>query len=97
MSDYIIDVQRQSPQIDILNISWDDYSKIMRSLESIIDLLKNNNLNDDIYHERYRKSILTEYEDLRDQLTSSEFSSTGQAVSIEDTVIYKLQEIKNQP
>lgn len=97
MSDNIIDVKRESSQIDILHISFDDFFKIIKSLESIIDLLKNNNLKEDIFHERHRKNILKEYEDLRDKLTSSGIPSHGQAVSIEDTVIYKLQEIQNRP
>ena len=97
MSDYTIDVRRESPQIDILNITWGDYSRIIKSLESIIDLLENNNLKDDLYHEQYRKTFLAEYKDLRDNLLTSQLPTSGMAVSIEDTVIDKLQKIQNQP
>lgn len=97
MSHYIIDARRESPQIDILNITWEDYSRIIKSLESIIDLLENNNLKDDIYHEQYRETFLAQYKDLRDNLLTSQLPTRGMAVSIEDTVINELQKIQNQP
>lgn len=94
MSEYTINVNRELPQIDIINIDWKDFHKIMKSLESLIDLLGNNIIENDIYYEQNRINLLNEYKELFDKLISTEIPYKGQAVSIDDTVIEMVKSIK---
>lgn len=91
MSDYIINVNREYPQIDILNIDWKDYSKIMKSLGLLIELLENNKIENEIYYEQNRIKLLDEYKELNEKLTSNQIPSKGQAESIDDNVIEMLK------
>jgi|GEM_PF-3561143 len=87
MSDYIINVNREYSQIDILNIEWKDYSKIMKSLGLLIELIESNKIENDIYYEQNRIKLLDEYKELTEKLISIKIPYKGQAVSIDDTVI----------
>lgn len=87
MSEYIINVNREYPQIDVLNIDWNDYNKIMKSLGLLIELIESNKIENDIYYEQNRIRLLAEYKELNEKLTSSQIPSKGQAVSIDDNVI----------
>lgn len=94
MSEYIINANREYPEIDILNIDWKDYNKIMKSIETLIDLLENNKIENDIYSEQNRIKLLNEYKELNTKLISTQIPSKGQAVSIDDDVIEIVKNIK---
>ncbi len=96
MSDYIINVNREYPQIDILNIEWKDYSKIMKSLGLLIELIESNKIENDIYYEQNRIKLLDEYKELIEKLISNEIPYKGQAVSIDDTVIEMVKTINKK-
>ena len=93
MSEYIINVNREYPQIDIQNIDWKDYNKIMKSLGLLIELIESNKIENDIYYEQNRIRLLAEYKELNEKLTYSQIPSKGEAVSIDDDVIEMVKNI----
>jgi hypothetical protein len=81
----IIDLQEESNDIDILNISWSDYSNIMISLDEMIKQLEK--IIGDNYLDPHREQLLKKYKDLFLKMKSTECPWRGQAVSLDDNVI----------
>ena len=81
----IINHQDQNDNLDIINISWSDYSNIMISLNNMIYQLEKNI--DDNHLDSHRKQLLKKYEDLFQKMKSDNVPWRGESETLDDNVI----------
>lgn len=86
-----IDLQEKLDTIDIINMSWADYSNIMISLDEMIKQLSKSI--GDNYLDSHREQLLKKYQDLFQKLQAKNVPWRGQAVSLDDEVIAATKKI----
>jgi hypothetical protein len=75
----------QVDNVDITNLSWKEYHRIMISLDGMIQQLQKEI--GDIYLDNHRIELLSEYRKLFQALYSTDVSWRGQGITLDDNVI----------